>query len=257
MTMNALHQAGGVPSGWKLTPPAGDVGAGRAAFVDLGCPSCHRVDGESFSAKPGGGVGPDLTGMGAHHPPGYFAEAIMNPDAVLIEGPGYIGPDGHSVMPDYPDVTVQQLGDMVAYLASLKTGGAHAGHVMPAQALLPSNLVARPTPPEAPTKAYFIQTYDVKPDQLAPFQAWWQSQGAKRFLAFDGLLTVDTYVDFTRPQNHFTSLFGFRDGAALQKFDEDPAAQTLGTEFDAFIGEHTHVVQYWPSIYPVATLSAR
>jgi hypothetical protein len=194
--------------------------------------------------------------MGAHHPPGYFAEAILNPDAVLIEGPGYIGPDGHSVMPDYPEMTTRQLGDLVAYLASLTTGGAHAGHVMPAQAVVPANLSARPTPPTAPAKAFFVQSYDVRPDKLAPFEAWWKSEGAQRFLAFDGLLAVDTYADFTRAQNHFTSVFGFRDTAALQAFMADPNAEKLGLEFDGFIGDHGHVTQVWPPIYRVSTLSA-
>jgi hypothetical protein len=257
MSMDTLHRLGGVPPGWKLTPPAGDVQAGRAAFADFGCPSCHKVEGEAFSAKAGSTqVGPDLTGMGAHHPPGYFAEAILNPDAVLIEGPGYIGPDGHSVMPDYPEMTTRQLGDLVAYLSSLTTGGAHAGHVMPAQAVIPANLSARPAPPTSTAKAFFVQSYDVRPDKLAPFEAWWKREGARRFLAFDGLLSVDTYADYTRAQNPFTSIFGFRDMAALQTFMADPGAEQLGLEFDGFIGDHGHVSQLWPPIYRVSTLSA-
>ena len=193
MTMDALHRMGGVPPGWKLTPPPGDVQAGREAFVEFGCPSCHKVEGESFSAKAGATqVGPELTGMGAHHPPGYFAEAIMNPDAVLIEGPGYIGADGHSVMPDYPEMTVRQLGDIVAYLSSLKTGGPHAGHVMPAELPAPT---AQPAPPPSAAKAFFVQSYDVRPDKLGPFESWWKSEGARRFLAYDGVVSIDTYVD--------------------------------------------------------------
>jgi hypothetical protein len=255
VTMDALHQMGGVPPGWKLTPPPGDVAAGRTAFVDFGCPSCHRVEGEAFSAKPTSGeVGPELTGMGAHHPPAYFAEAILNPDAVLIEGPGFIGPDGHSVMPDYPEMTVRQLGDVVAYLSSLKTGGPHAGHVMAAP---PQGMPAsvRPAPPPMPAKAFFIQAYDVRPGQLAPFETWWREQGAKRFLAVDGLVSVDTYVDFTRSQNPYTSIFGFRDGAALDAFTQNPAIESLGLEFDGFIGDHSHVVQLWSPIYRVPSLS--
>ena len=178
--MNALHQAGGVPSGWRLTPPAGDVAAGRrpSLISDVRRATGSMASRSRRSPEP---VGPDLTGMGAHHPPGYFAEAIMNPDAVLIEGPGYIGPDGHSVMPDYPEVTVQQLGDMVAYLASLKTGGAHAGHVMPMQAVLPSNIVERPPPPEATAKAYFIQTYDVSPANWRRFKRGGRARGPSAF----------------------------------------------------------------------------
>src|SRR5262249_10966571 len=78
-----LHGLGGVPAGWKLAPPPGDVDAGRRAFVDFGCHSCHLVKGEAFAAKAnatGMQVGPELTGMGLHHPPAYFAEAIMSPD---------------------------------------------------------------------------------------------------------------------------------------------------------------------------------
>src|SRR5207244_8877719 len=36
ITMAALHQAGGVPPGWRFTVPPGDVGAGRRTFADAG-----------------------------------------------------------------------------------------------------------------------------------------------------------------------------------------------------------------------------
>src|SRR5205823_1003007 len=86
ISMDALHQQGGVPLGWQMMPAPGDPGAGRQTFVDFGCHSCHRVAGESFSAvDTGGQLGPELTGMGSHHPPAYFAEAILNPDAVVID----------------------------------------------------------------------------------------------------------------------------------------------------------------------------
>src|SRR5712664_3280158 len=122
ITMAALHQAGGVPRGWRFTVPPADVGAGRRTFSDAGCPSCHRVASEAF--PPPTGPGPELTGMGSHHPAEYFVESILTPDAVLVEGPGYIGPDGRSVMPSYPDLTLRQLADLVAYLKSLTAGGA-------------------------------------------------------------------------------------------------------------------------------------
>ncbi len=255
VSMDDLHRMGGVPPGWKLTPPPGDVDAGRAAFADFGCPTCHRVDGEAFSAKQTGQqVGPDLTGMGAHHPPAYFAEAILNPDAVLIEGPGYIGPDGHSVMPDYPEMTVRQLGDLVAYLSSLKTGGMHAGHVMPP--MPPASPTERPAPPPSTATAFFIQSYDVKSGRLAAFESWWKAQGAQRFLAYPGLVSVDTYVDFARAQSRYTSIFGFRDTAAMNAFNQDPNTEALGLEFDSFIGDHDHLMQTWPPMYRVPSLSA-
>jgi cytochrome c1 len=256
MSMDALHRVGGVPPGWKLTPPPGDVHAGREAFVEFGCPSCHKVEGEPFSAKAGNTqVGPELTGMGAHHPPGYFAEAILSPDAVLIEGPGYIGADGHSVMPDYPEMTVRQLGDIVAYLSSLTTGGPHAGHVMPTDPG-PSSAGARPATPSASATAFFSQSYDVRPGMLPGFETWWKSEGARRFLAYDGVVSVDTYVDYTRAQNPYTTVFGFRDMAALMRFMNDPGTEPLGLQFDAFIGDHDHLTQTSSPMYRVPTLSA-
>src|SRR5262249_41705658 len=38
---------------------------------------------------------------------------------VLVEGPGYIGGDGRSIMPAYPDMTLAQLTNLVAYLKTL------------------------------------------------------------------------------------------------------------------------------------------
>ncbi len=145
ITMEELHRSGGVPRGWRFTMPAGDPKEGRAVFAKLECHTCHAVRGETFpsGAKSAEDVGPDLTGMGSHHPAEYFAEAIMNPNAVIVTGPGYVGPDGSSRMPDYTDVlTGRQLIDLVAYLKSLSGGHdempmshggapAHGGHAHP------------------------------------------------------------------------------------------------------------------------------
>ncbi len=121
ISMEALHAAGGVPRGWRFTLPAGDAAAGRVAFVDFKCYACHAIKGEQFPLKPGESAtaGPELTGMGGHHPAEYLAESIMNPSAVLVEGPGYIGGDGRSIMPAYPDMTLAQLANVVAYLKTL------------------------------------------------------------------------------------------------------------------------------------------
>ncbi len=131
-TMKELHAHGGVPKGWKFLMPVGDPAKGREVFVTLECYACHAVKGEQFltADKKPGDVGPDLTGMGAHHPAEYFAESIVNPNRVIVQGPGYTGADGLSKMPDYSDtMTVRQLIDVVAYLKSLKAGEAsHADH---------------------------------------------------------------------------------------------------------------------------------
>ena len=119
VTMDALHAQGGVPSNWLFTPPGGDVARGRALFSTLQCYACHTVNGEGFPTPTG--AGPDLTGMGEHHPAGYLAESILNPNAVIVEGPGYTGPDGRSTMPDYREhLSLADFIDLVAYLKSLR-----------------------------------------------------------------------------------------------------------------------------------------
>ena len=132
ITMEELHRSGGVPRGWKFTLPPGDPAKGRQVFADLECYKCHAVKGEGF--PPSGGdaknTGPELTGMGSHHPAEYFAESILAPNAVVLDGPGYTGGDGTSIMPSYADsLSVTQLLDLVAYLKSLTNGegGHHHG----------------------------------------------------------------------------------------------------------------------------------
>jgi mono/diheme cytochrome c family protein len=121
-TMEGLHAHGGVPPGWAFAIPAGSAPEGRRVFRTLECFACHAVRGEDFprASRARESAGPELTGMGAHHPPEYFAESILNPNRVIVLGPGYTGPDGLSTMPNYADtMTLQQLMDVVAYLVSL------------------------------------------------------------------------------------------------------------------------------------------
>lgn len=126
--MEELHKAGGVPPGWKFAFPTGDPVKGRKAFVDFECFSCHQVKGEKFPPGKKGDVGPELTGMGGRHPADYFLESVVNSNAVIVEGPGFTGPDGLSNMPDYRDsMTVAQLIDLVAYLKSLTGRDDHGG----------------------------------------------------------------------------------------------------------------------------------
>src|SRR5262249_42422359 len=130
ITMEALHAAGGVPPGWRFTVPPGDAAAGRQVFVDFQCYACHAIKGEQFPLKPGEAAtaGPELSGMGGHHPAEDLAESIVNPNAVLVEGPGFIGGDGRSIMPTYPGMTLRQLVDLVAYLKSLGAPSAEHTH---------------------------------------------------------------------------------------------------------------------------------
>jgi mono/diheme cytochrome c family protein len=114
----------GPPEGWKFTlPKGGNPRRGRALFVKLECFGCHEVKGERFK-KPdpkAGTVGPELSAMAPHNPPEFFAESIINPNAVIDKGRGYEGPDGSSKMPSFNEyLTVKDLLDLVTYLVNLK-----------------------------------------------------------------------------------------------------------------------------------------
>jgi mono/diheme cytochrome c family protein len=131
VTMEELHNSGGVPRGWTFAlPGGGDPAKGRQLFADLECYKCHAISGGGFPPSGGDGkTGPELTGMGAHHPAEYFAESILAPNAVIVEGPGFVGPDGRSIMPSYADsLSVTQLVDLVAFIKSQDGGGTHAHH---------------------------------------------------------------------------------------------------------------------------------
>lgn len=125
----------GTPEGWKFTWPAGDPNKGREIFAKLECYKCHEVLGESFPAPADRErIGPELSFMAPLHEAEYFAEAIINPSAVIEKGKGYAAPDGTSKMPSFNDsVTVQEVVDLVAYLRALTpptqpAGGAPSGH---------------------------------------------------------------------------------------------------------------------------------
>jgi mono/diheme cytochrome c family protein len=128
--------AHGVSADWKFTLPKGDPFDGRRVFVEVECYKCHEVKGEKFPAVAEGekGVGPELAEMAGMHPPEFFAESIINPNAVIdpeAKKLGYVGEDGKSKMPDYNSVlTVKQVVDLAAYIASLKGQKSHeqSGH---------------------------------------------------------------------------------------------------------------------------------
>jgi len=207
ITMEQLHAAGGVPPGWHFTPPAGDAVAGRQAFIDFGCPSCHTVQEELFPQKAGAatGSGPDLSGMGSHHPAEYFAESILNPNAVIVDGPGYVGPDGRSVMPAYPEMTTRQLADLVAYLQGLTgNGGAHthAHH-------------AGPRAGEVGASTFFVQAYALPPEELDGFYDWFERE---EFRKYPGLLSVQTFVGRRHDDLLVVAVFGFETETAMGSF---------------------------------------
>ena len=129
------HRATGehIPTNWKFTLPPGDAVEGKKLFVESECYKCHEIQGESFpvASENDKGVGPELSQMAGTHPPEFFAESIINPNAVIDpqdKETGFLAADGTSRMPTYGDVlTVKQVSDLATYLNSLKRDK-HSGH---------------------------------------------------------------------------------------------------------------------------------
>ena len=61
--------------------PKGDPAKGKAVFEKFECYYCHEVRGEKFPAPTENA--PELSQMGPMHPVEFFAESIMNPNAVV------------------------------------------------------------------------------------------------------------------------------------------------------------------------------
>jgi Cu/Ag efflux protein CusF len=109
------------PKGWRFTMPKGDPARGRALFEKFECYYCHEVRGEQFPQPVE--TAPELSQMSAMHPVEFFAESIMNPNAVVPNL--YRAPDGKSSMTDFTGkMTVKELIDLSAYVASLRPKGA-------------------------------------------------------------------------------------------------------------------------------------
>jgi len=232
ISMAELHGSGGVPHGWQFRLPPGDPKAGRQTFVDLGCFTCHTVRDESFpeAARGATDVGPDLSAMGSHHPASYFAESIVNPNAVLVDGPGYIGPDGRSIMPAYPDMTLQQLGDLVAYLRSLTGGDGDSRRRLAGSA--------------GGATEFLVQAYDVDPDAVDELYDWFDHQ---QFRAYDGLVSIDTYLGRHDRQLTVVAIFGFDNEVSLGRFVQQLAAPPNGAS-PQFV-RPAHVLFRSPAVY--------
>lgn len=257
--MEELHAAGGVPPGWEMSFVDGSAEAGRRIFVEVGCRNCHVVRGAGIPELPEHmrGVGPELTGMGEHHPPAYFAESILNPNAVLLEGPGYVGEDGYSKMPAYPSLTVGELIDVVAFLRSLR--GDESSHgFMTELTLAPSEVPANiPASPSRQASAFLAQRYDVREDQLDAFISWFQKEGASSLLGRGGLVSIETFVDHTERRPSLLTVFGFEDQQSLGRFSTNGAVRAAKMRFDEFVGQHGHSPHSSPPLYRVEELSAQ
>lgn len=103
--------------------PSGDPEAGRLAFAQLECASCHRVDGIDMPAGGVATITPVVLGGPVAVLPtaGELTTDIINPSEEFAVGyrPTQVGVAGHSRMPDYSHrMTVRQMADLVAFLES-------------------------------------------------------------------------------------------------------------------------------------------
>ncbi len=105
---------------------------GQQTYSDMKCWQCHVIKGVDWSeftdleiVIDDANIGPDLTNIGGIQSPQYILESLITPSAVIV-APVDLNSDeaGRSKMPEYHDtVTLRQLIDMTAYLASLKGVG--------------------------------------------------------------------------------------------------------------------------------------
>ena len=124
LTAAALCFAGCEPQAKGFVLPPGDVQAGQAAFVSLGCPTCHSVVGaiEHSPIAEGGELhvvlGGEVRRVATY---GELVTSIIHPTHRLarpVRAP-YVDGEGRSKMPDYNSaMTVDQLVDITAFLQS-------------------------------------------------------------------------------------------------------------------------------------------
>ena len=109
------------PQGWRFTMPKGDPTKGKFVFEKFECYYCHEVRGEQFPSP--AEDAPELSQMGPLHPIEFFAESVMNPNAVVPKA--FRQSDGKSPMTDFTEkMTVRELIDVSAYITSLRPKGA-------------------------------------------------------------------------------------------------------------------------------------
>ena len=106
--------------------PRGDAQAGRQVFLDLKCTACHRIVGETTFPEPVGGTqGPDLDHTLGLRPTSDLAAAITVPShSMSLKTSDEVKKRLENVllspMGDFSrTMTVRQLVDLLAYLASL------------------------------------------------------------------------------------------------------------------------------------------
>ena len=103
--------------------PSGDVDAGKAIFVEFGCPQCHTIADSDIEQPPGAQfrvkIGGEVRRV-KHY--GDLLTSVVNPDhrvSGLYRVQDESGEDYSSPMPEFADtMTVAQMVDLVAFLHS-------------------------------------------------------------------------------------------------------------------------------------------
>jgi hypothetical protein len=118
----AISQSAGNSETMTINLPQGNAKAGKQAFQDLLCTSCHRVQGESSFPKPVTGYEGPILGAGkSQQNDSDLATSIINPSHKISPDIQERIRSSKSPMTDYSDaITVRQLVDIVAYLQSVK-----------------------------------------------------------------------------------------------------------------------------------------
>lgn len=119
----AMNRDEGMEPAENFFLPQGDPEAGRKAFSDLKCTSCHWAANEvDLSAPVAEKPGPMLGDKQAHYTSGWIANSIVSPSHTIAYGSHGEADDSElSRMGDFKDVmTVRQLIDIVSYIQSMK-----------------------------------------------------------------------------------------------------------------------------------------
>lgn len=122
-------------------------------------------------------------------------------------------------------------------------------------AVLATLAAAEPTAPSPKATVWFVQCYDVKDGQIDSFKAWMQGEGGKRFLAFPGAVSIETWVDLISEGPTLKTVLGFTDYAAIDRFYQDKAMDAWGEKLDSFIGPHKHYIFRQYPLYRSKSLS--
>ena len=111
---------GGCTNGSReFTLPEGNVERGKTAFTEMGCASCHSIDGivQGNTPKMSIQLGGKVTTIKTY---GELVTSVINPSHRISEDhKAYTTADGKSKMKYYNDVmTVSELTDIVYFLQS-------------------------------------------------------------------------------------------------------------------------------------------